>query len=134
MQRTCDHCGRPYTAKHPSSRFCGAVCRKRAHRRGEVRPVASLGAIDANGAESELVAAVRRELDTAGRLETVLGQQALILAGKIGSAHETGSAVASLSKEFRTVMDAALDRADLEVNPLDELRARRERKLGRFPG
>ena len=30
--RTCDHCGRPYTAKRDTSRFCHSRCRVNFHR------------------------------------------------------------------------------------------------------
>jgi hypothetical protein len=78
---------------------------------------------------SDLVSTTRRELESAGRLDTVLGQQTLILAERIDSPHETASGTAALSKEFRAVREAALEGVGIAANPLDELRARRERKL-----
>jgi hypothetical protein len=75
-----------------------------------------------------LVEATQRELSDASRLETVLGRQAVELARRIASPSETGASVASLSKEFRAVMEAAMEGVGVAADPLDELRARRERK------
>jgi hypothetical protein len=44
------------------------------------------------------------------------------------STFDTGSATAALSKELREVMAKALADATIGVDPLDELRARRDRK------
>jgi len=44
--------------------------------------------------------------------------------------YDTGSGTASLSKELRSVMAAALRDAPAAGDPIDELRARRDRKRG----
>lgn len=75
-----------------------------------------------------LVDATKRELETAEVLDTVLGQQALALAQRILSPASTGASVASLSKELRTVMSEATAGVKVADDPLDELRARRDRK------
>ena len=72
--------------------------------------------------------AVRAELEAADRLETALGQQAVVLAGLMGSQFDTGAAKASLSRELRAVMDAALADAPKAADRLDELAERRRRK------
>lgn len=127
MQRHCDSCGTTYEAKRKSSRFCSDTCRKRAQRAPQtVKPEES--STEALRRLYELEYTTRSQLEAVGRLNTVLGQQALMLAHRICSPMETGGAVASLSKEFRAVMDAAMDGVDVAENPLDELRERRDRK------
>lgn len=126
MQRSCDSCGVEYQAKRKASRYCSDTCRKRAQRSPDRSPRRSVEPRD--GGVPRLVTATRAELEDAGRLDTVLGQQAMALAERIASPHETGAAVASLSKELRAVMEAALDGVATKADPLDELRARRERK------
>lgn len=69
-----------------------------------------------------------RELEAAGRLETVLGQQAVKLAERMCSQFDTGSATASVSRELRAVMDAALAGAPKAADSLDELANRRKLK------
>jgi hypothetical protein len=125
MQRHCDRCGKPYEAKRPTSKYCSSSCRSRQ----STNPKASVTAIPPKTDAAGLTAVTERQLDAANRLDTVLGQQALALAQRIASPHETGASVASLSKEFRAVMEAAMDGVNAVANPLDELRARRERKL-----
>jgi len=77
---------------------------------------------------SELERAVTRELEAVGRLDTVAGQVALELAYRVASPHETGAAVASLYKQFREAMAEALAGVAVAADPLDEIRARRDRK------
>jgi len=67
-------------------------------------------------------------LEAAGRLASVAGQIALLLAYRIGSRRESGAAVAALAKQFREAMDKALAGVDRAADPLDEIRARRDRK------
>ena len=55
---------------------------------------------------SGLVAAVRRDLEKADRLDTFTGQLALQLAKKIATQEATG--IASLSKELRVTLALAL--------------------------
>lgn len=83
------------------------------------------------GPPAELVAATRKKLTDAGRLDTVLGQQALLLAQRLTEGRiDTGSSLASLSKELRAVMVDALEGTSRTVDPVDELEERRARKFG----
>lgn len=75
----------------------------------------------------ELVEAVERSLAAADALETIAGQAALVLAARMGSPVETGSAVAALSRELSGLVAAAVRSAPVS-DPLDELRRRRDRK------
>ena len=127
MTRSCESCGRPYEARRPNSKFCGDTCRKRKQRAPDsVAPVTS---VPPAVTHSALAAAIELTLIDAERLDTFQGRQALALARRIDSPHETGSAVSSLSKELRAVMDEAMKGAHVKTDPVDELRRKREQKL-----
>jgi hypothetical protein len=84
MERLCDVCGAQYVAKRRTSRYCSPRCRMRA-RRGSIVP--TLTKLHQGLAEppAALVEAVTVELEAAGRLNSSLGQQAILLAGRIGA-------------------------------------------------
>ncbi len=124
----CVVCQRPFQALRSTARYCDATCRQRAKRAGGVSPVAALP--EPTDAEPDLVAATRRELVRAKREDSVLGQQALALALRLSTgAADTGSAVASLSKELRAVMAEAMAGVPAAPDALDELMERRRRKV-----
>lgn len=120
MDVTCAICRCSFEAKNSRARYCSSTCRSRGNRAG-------VKSSDAVKAESGLVEATRRELESVGRLDTVLGQQALELAARIVSPLSTGAAVGTLSKELRAVMSEATKGAGV-ASGLDELRRRREAK------
>ncbi|UGT65316.1 hypothetical protein LTT66_18270 [Nocardia gipuzkoensis] len=123
--RVCDYCAGEIAASAPrNTKYCSPKCRKDSQRAPEL-------AVVPPAAESEpdpLVEAVRRELEAAARLDTSLGQQALAAAERMGAA--SGSAFAALSKELRELMTAATKGAATAVDPIDELKLRRDRKSG----
>lgn len=119
MDAQCAACGVAFEAQRATAKYCGATCRKRGNRRGEVVVLAAAPVVG-------LVEATRGELAAAGRLDTVLGQQALTLAERITNPRDTGSAIAALSRELSRVMAEAVKGA-AAADPLDELRARRDR-------
>lgn len=128
MARTCAMCGRGLEGKRPSAKFCSDRCRVRSYRHPEAigRAQPSRAAEEGDG---PLRAAARAELAAGGRLNSSTGQAALALASRIDSGErETGSSMAALVKEYRTTLAAALKSAGETTDPLDELRARRERK------
>ena len=128
MQRNCDHCGVSYNAKRKTSRYHSPNCRTAASRaRAEGRAV-SAEVVHIPPAAGGLLGATRRELDVAGRLDSALGQQALAIAARIAAGTDSGSSLAALSKELRAVMGAALADVAAAVDPVDELRAWRDRK------
>lgn len=132
MVKACDSCGDAFEARRPDARFCSDRCRKREARSPNPKvpqrqkPKPKIVALEPS--DDGLVAVTRSELDAAGRLDTVLGRQALALAARIESPSETGSSVASLSKEFRAVMSEAMEGVSVKADPLDELKRRRELK------
>jgi len=129
MQRECESCGRSYTARRDSSRFCGGTCGKRSQRaRAAGIPLRTATSDDREAAPSGLERAVARELEAAGRLQSVAGQVALELAYRVASPHETGAAVAALARELSASMTKTLAGVDRDADPLDEIRARRDLK------
>lgn len=130
MERPCDWCGKPYTAKRRESRYCSAVCRKRMHRnpsaaltptRPDVPREASPPAAG-EGVEAQIAA----ELAAAGKLDTHLGRIAVVLARSLDGV-ETATGKTAAAKELRAVMVEAL-RGGGALSRTDELRARRERR------
>jgi len=131
MQRECNECGHCYTARRASSRFCGDTCGKRSQRARAAGVPLLAATLDGHEAPpSQLVEAVSRELDEVGRLGTVGGQLAVLLAGRIAGRRETGSATAALAKQLHLTMTEALGGVAVAADPLDEIRARRDRKRG----
>lgn len=128
MSRSCEACGKDLVGRPAKTRFCGASCRSRAHRSPKPLTPTPRSADPLVPGPGPLAAAAMVELEAAGRLSSVVGAQALALAARIESSVETGAAVASLSKEFRAVMAAALEGVGVAADPLDELRARRDFK------
>ena len=129
MSRECDVCGREYTARRSSSRFCGGTCAKRSQRAGPAVMRARAAVLAGGEAPlSGLEQAVARELEQAGQLGSVTGLIAMELAYRVGSGHETSAAVSALVKELRATMTAALAGVDRAADPLDEIRVRRDRK------
>ncbi len=72
--------------------------------------------------------AVTRELEAAGRGGSVGGQLAVLLARRVASRRETGAATAALARELGATMTKTLAGVVGAADPLDEIRARRDRK------
>lgn len=117
-------CGKALEGR-ADQRFASEACRKRAKRRGGSVAAMSDGP---EGRSTETVAAVRAQLEAAGRAETYLGAAALALAERIDNSTAV-MGFAPLVKELRSTMDAALAGVKVAGDPVDELRARRDRKL-----
>lgn len=104
-------------------------------RKGKAAAAAEVDAVESGDDDAltdsrlQLRAQVIRELTEADRLNTTLGQQAVVLADTLCSPFDTGSAKAAVSKELSRVMGEALKGAQVALSPLDELRLRREQKL-----
>ena len=123
MQRICDVCGHDFEAKRRDAKTCSATCRS--NKRNTSAPPDA----DETGGYS-LVDAIRSELEAAGKLNTSLGQLALVLARRI-SGETTG--VAALSKELSRVTAAAIGSStpgasESDGDYIDELRKRRDAK------
>lgn len=132
MRVRCSACSKPFEAQRSTARFCGATCRKRGNRDAsatvEQAPASLTPVAPIPAKEPQLVTVTRRELEAAGKLDSVIGQQAMRLAEKLCSGFDTGSATAAVSKEFRAVMAEALADVAKKADDLDELAARRLQK------
>lgn len=133
--RVCEHCATEIPPSKPrNTKYCRNECRIAAgHDRQHPEPrdpvVTKLPtAPESPPAVNVLVDAVRKELGDAGRLDTTIGGQALTLAEAMDGAG--GAALAALSRELRTVMASALQGVKQAMDPIDELRLRRDRKSG----
>lgn len=80
----------------------------------------------------DLVDAVRRDLRSAGVLDTPAGVQALRVANRMVSATaDTGSSYAALSRELSRALDEAKSApAAAKANPVDEFTQRRQQRRG----
>lgn len=138
MDRACDVCGTAYTAKRASSRYCSPRCKTRAHRAPDTvkaqpkaqAPVVPIPTPEPTDALAVSVAeSTRRALVDLGRLESPLGQATMVLARRLDNpGSDTGAGLASLAKQYQATFAVATEGAKTEEDPLDELRARRDRK------
>lgn len=116
----CAECEVEFEGRNSRAKFCGPTCRKRAGRRAQAAaaaPTKRKRRTAAAGGDFE--AATRRELERLGKVDSMLGQQALVIARRMGNATETGSAVATLSKEHSRLMSAVASGASV-ADPVDE--------------
>lgn len=129
MERTCAKCGGPIppqNGRHQPRKFC-TECRpprKRPNSRVVELPQPDVPS------EPPLVASYRRQLQAVDRLDTPEGAHVMHLVGLFSAEAHTASGAAALSRELRAAMEAAMRDVPQEMTFLDELRLRRERKLG----
>jgi hypothetical protein len=146
VQVTCEcGCGKVFEGQRRSARFASATCRKRASRAPKdpaARPKRPAGKATPAAREtpaktpkaapvSKFEVATRQELDKIGQADSMLGQQVLIVARRMSSGAETGSALATLSKEHSRLMATLGAGAKAQVDPVDEVSRRREEKRAR---
>ena len=140
MADYCESCGKPFVRRNVNQRFCpgkaGELCRKRGQR-GHLQPGAG-GPKQAPAApdapRTALVAATLHQLEEAGRANTYLGQQAVLLASLLEAGAGTPSALAAVSRELRETMSAALRGAGAPGSAVqglkDEVAAMRAKRRG----
>ena len=86
---------------------------------------------DPDAGDFPITRRTKAELEEIGALDTSQGQMLLALARRADSGWETGSGLASISRQMTTVMEAIrVEHQKPEVDPVDELRALRDRKRG----
>lgn len=126
--RVCEVCGAAFEARTARARFCSNTCTQRSRRatrdRSRIRLAPPLVV------PPSMEAALRRDLNDAGLLDTVGGQQALLLVERMGSAEESGASVAALSKELRALLAVLFETATTVEDPLEALRRSRDAKRG----
>jgi hypothetical protein len=134
MQRTCEVCEEKFEAKRATAKYCSGRCRKRNQRAGGAKKAEERRKAAASGVGS-VAAATLLELQEASRLHTPLGQAALALAHRLDmSQMDTGAGVASLAKQLEATLSAATADAEVAADPIDELKAARERKRNAASG
>lgn len=141
MKRACTVCGSTYEAQRVTARYCSTRCRTRASRAGTSKKAGdqvvtqlptSSPANQPAQSHGTTYAATLSALETADRAQTPLGRAALILAERLDNSHrDTGSAVASVSREWRATLADALKGANAAKSAVekhrDELAERRRR-------
>lgn len=124
-------CGVDLSERHPNARFCSDRCRKAAQRGAvaEVVPIERQPQAECSGdSPGSVVEATRKALTEVGQAEAAKGVAALALAVRLDSQRDTGAGLASLNREWRATLDAALmvARPVSSVGRMrDELAARR---------
>lgn len=124
MEAFCKVCGAGFEAKRATAKYCGPNCRQHARRAPSARPATPDEVADASG----LYDATRVELEAAGVVATVLGQLTLQLAKRVSTAGPAESGFSTLVKEFRATRAEALKKAQSSVDPVDEVKRKREAK------
>ncbi|WP_293311753.1 hypothetical protein [Mycolicibacterium sp.] len=129
MRMTCVVCKRNYSATRRDSKTCSPSCRRRKANGAKAGAGAPESPVFNDG--NSLMKATRAELDAAGKLDSMLGQQALTLVARMEDT-DTPAGIASLSRELRAVMAAALGSSASGAKPqqdsVDQLKARRDAK------
>lgn len=64
-------------------------------------------------------------------MDSIAGQAALVLAEQLVNGQHSGAGYAALVRELRATIAEALDGAAVANDPLDEIKLRRDLKLGR---
>ncbi len=129
---TCAHCGASFSGKRRTAKYCSTKCRKDANnaRRRTTQPASEHEAQAAEVADLRgqgLMESVRAELTSLNKLGTTLGAQALAVAEQMAAGGETGSAMAALSRELRSIMVLA-SRGGESADSVDELKKKRDEK------
>lgn len=141
----CAECGKEFQTTSARARFCpdNSACRKAASRRPSKqgrREIDGGTAVDQRkpatpvaDADGGLAAQVRASLRAAGAFETVAGMSALMLARQIDKGQDSGSAIASMTKEVsRLVSEAKAEAAPTQRDGADDVMARAAEKLMRL--
>ena len=81
----------------------------------------------------DVLGATRAELDRLGAVDSVLGCLLLVLAHRMDAGGDSGSGLAALSREYRSLFDKVTGMYALKGDPLDELRRRASRRRAAQP-
>ena len=133
MTTSCAVCSTRFEAATARGRYCSDRCRQKAKRGRDA-------ARHASDRESGLVAKVRRDLRAAGKLDTVRGELAIVVAEQIAKPDATG--VQGLAKQLDMLLTAlgigepasVAPSTSVEPDLMDEIKERRERKAREAAG
>ena len=133
MRVECTFCGEGFEAVRRTARFCSQRCKRRSYRAsGAPEPPAP----DAGSAVVEdprrlgILVATLRELEGLAKVDTVLGQSALIMARQLESGRDTGSSAAAVSRELDRLMVRIRGAEAAPRDQLADVRRRRDEKRG----
>lgn len=159
LDRTCEECGTAFVAKTKRAKFCETKCRVRANRRpsktgaakakqsnqepgkagGTVTALPTAGGPldetspanpNTEDVAGSLADQVRKSLTDLKALDTIAGSQAVRVARQIDRGDDSGSAVATLSKELsRLVAEAKVEAAPRIKDAADDVMARVNEKF-----
>jgi hypothetical protein len=140
----CAECGKEFQTTSPRAKFCpdNSACRKAASRRPSKQGRQELNAPTADvvqlpdrapAAEGGLAKQIRASLEAAGAFETVAGMSALMLARQIDKGQDSGSAVATMTKELSRLMtEARAEAAPQHRDAADDVMAAAAAKIMRL--
>ncbi|MDI6911469.1 hypothetical protein [Nocardioides sp.] len=120
MQKACAQCGEAFEARRSTAKYCGDRCRQQARRRAKPE--------DVDPRLPRIVDLTTKELRRIGKLDTVLGQQALTLAHRMCSTKDTASSIAAASRELDRLMLRLAVGAAKQEDQLASARRRRDEK------
>ena len=128
--RQCATCGASIEGRNARARFCSDLCRARGRRDGLATPATVEP--DVVAVAGRVTAATRAEVVELGVGGSALAEVALVLALQVDALADPRT-MPGLTREWRAAMAElrALTAVDAPVvNPLDELRRRREQRGG----
>ncbi len=135
LSMTCQVCETPFEAKRATAKYCSERCKKRNQRGGGAAKAKERAEPQGSDGLGATTTATLLHLEEAGVLHTPLAQAALKLAHRLDySSMDTGAGVASLAKQLEATLASATANAEPEADPIDELRAARERKRSAAAG
>lgn len=131
VERPCDDCGEPFTAKTKRAKFCSTACRVRANRRPSKQGAAAAAAeVDKPAPAAPptgvydpgaLLGQTIADLAAAEVLTTIPGRAAVALAYRIESPMESGSSAASMTRELSRLVEEAMKLAPTQSDNVDQL-------------
>lgn len=125
---TCGQCGESFEAERQTRKYCGDRCRQQARRRTSESEAAEIVEAIAGVPLVDLLGQTRADLEEMNKTDTVLGQQALVVATRMTSAKDTGSAIAALSRELDRIMLRLRSGASAQEDEVGSARRRRDEK------
>jgi hypothetical protein len=129
---SCEACGKTLVGKRNGAKFCDSTCRSRASRRakaGPAKPDDAPPAVPVAEYDS-LADQIKASLTELEALATISGMAALRIAQQIDRGRDSGSAVATLTKELsRLVVEAKVESAPRRKDGADEIASRVIAKL-----
>ena len=125
--RSCAKCGAPLplqTGRGQRRKMCATCSPSRNRKPTKTAPKPT---VKPQTVQRSIVSVTTAELTEAGMLDSHQGQAALLLAHRLESGEDTGAAMAQMVRQLQLTMASALASVEPdEVDPVDELKARRE--------